>query len=78
MYLGLAATAFLLVMLHPNKEHGAHKEPSSGAPPAAHATVQVCLASQRACCVVKALLQHAAPQRPLRHRCGRCKPASLH
>ena len=44
VYLGLAATAFLLVMLHPSKEEDAPKETSSGAHPASQGALQVCLA----------------------------------
>ena len=44
VYLGLAATAFLLVMLHPSKEEEVPKDPSSGARPASQGALQVCLA----------------------------------
>ncbi|CAK0785198.1 hypothetical protein CVIRNUC_008404 [Coccomyxa viridis] len=40
VYLGLAATAFLLVMLHPSNEEDVPKEPSAGARPASQGALQ--------------------------------------
>ena len=55
VYLGLAATAFLLVMLHPSKEEEeVPKEPSSGAHPASQGALQVCL--PHVCKLIKRLL----------------------
>ena len=76
MYLGLAATAFLLVMLHPSKEEDVPKETSSGVHPASQGALQVwlphvCVALQSACCSAKILQQAALG-------CDPCKPAVLH
>ena len=77
VYLGLAATAFLLVMLHPSKEEDVPKEASSGAQPASQGTLQVCPTLQRACCAVRfCSRQRMAVILASQHRCFRAE-ASL-
>lgn len=56
VYLGLAATAFLLVMLHPSNEEDVPKEPSAGARPASQGALQVCLALCKWPCRAPAML----------------------